>query len=314
MTHYHLVKLARSGKRLTPLLLVSILSLLFFLVPVIIGSEVGQAVLEPAFGTPEEVNASALSSGLLFTLTEFLIYTGAILVVWLWLRTYERRASRTVGLEAPGALRKLGLGAAVGFGAFTVWLLVAYGAGAVRLESSDPQLVGARVLGGVLIVSVGVLIAAAAEEVIFRGWALPVLSARTTPALGVTLSAVLFSLPHTLSNDITLLAMVNIGLLGAVFALWALLEGGIWSVIGFHWLWNFAQFNLYGFDVTESATLGGALVNFAYTANMPFVTTGVVAEDGLFLTLAALAAVVGLYLALTRNVVAQGDHASEAGH
>ena len=92
--------------------------------------------------------------------------------------------------------------------------------------------------------------------------------------------------------------MINIGLYGSVLALWALYEGSIWGVIGFHWFWNLAQFNLYGFDVTPTETLGGAVVNFAYTANVPFMTAGVVAEDSLFLTLAALAAIIYLYLLL----------------
>ena len=183
----------------------------------------------------------------------------------------------------------------IGFGVFTLWLLVAYATGAVVLESSPPQLVGTRALLGVLIASVGVFIAAAAEEVIFRGWVLPVMSARITPALGVILSAALFALPHATNDDITPLAMLNIGLYGAVLALWALYQGSLWGVIGFHWFYNFAQFNLYGFDVTPAETLGGALVNFAYTPNVPFMTAGVVTEDSLFLTLVALAGVVGLY-------------------
>ena len=296
---YHLVQLARSGKRLTPILLVALLSIPFLLVPIIIvGSILGEGIIAPLFGTEEAINASAVTSGLVFTLIELLTYVAVILIVWLWLKAYEKRALTSIGLESSGALRKLGVGAAIGFGAFTVWLLIAYATGAVVLEPSPPQIVGSRALLGVLIASVGVLIAAAAEEVVFRGWALGVISARSTPALGVILSSVLFALPHALNDDITLLAMLNIGLYGAVLALWALLQGNIWGVIGFHWLWNFAQFNLYGFDVTETETLGGALVNFAYTANVPFMTAGVVAEDSLFLTLAASAAVVGLWIVL----------------
>lgn len=299
----HLVNLVRSGKRLTPTLIVALLSVIFLLVPAILGGIVGPALIAPLSGTEVAINASASRSGLVFTLTELVAYTLAIAFVWLWLRTYERRPLATVGLERDGAVRQLAVGAAIGFTAFTVWLVIATTTGAAVPEASAPHLVGVRALGGVLIASVGVLIAAAAEEVIFRGWALPVISARLTPALGVILSAVLFSLPHALNDDVTPLTMLNIGLYGAILALWALLQGSLWGVIGFHWLWNLAQFNIYGFDVTQSETLGGALVNFAYTTNVPFVTAGVVAEDSLLITLSLLVAIAGLYLLVHRSVV-----------
>lgn len=299
-----LTDMARSGARLTPTLLVGFLSVVFFLVPAILGgSLVGPALIAPRFGAEAAINASALRSGFVFTLTELVAYALAIALVWLWLRAYEGRPLATVGLGRDGAAKKFAFGAAIGFGAFTIWFLIAATTGAAIPETSPPQLVGVRALGGVLVASVGVLIAAAAEEVIFRGWALPVIAARLGPALGVILSAALFALPHVLNDDATPLMMVNIGLYGAVLALWALLQGSLWGVIGFHWLWNLAQFNLYGFDVTPSETLGGALVNFAYTANVPFVTAGAVAEDSLLLTLSLLVAVAGFYLRLERKIV-----------
>ena len=188
---------ARSGARLTPVAVVALLApLVFFLAPAVLGSVASQTLIAPLFGTREALNASAVTSGLVFTLAELLSYVTAILLVWLWLRAYEGRSLVSAGLEPGGALGRLGRGALISFAAFTAWLLIAYASGAVVLEASAPQLVGWRALGGVLIASVGVFAAAAAEEAIFRGWALPVISARMGPALGVTSSAVLFALPH----------------------------------------------------------------------------------------------------------------------
>ena len=74
MTENRLIHLARSGKRLTPILLVAVLSLLFFLVPVIVGSIIGEEVIVPLFGTEDTINASAVTKGLVFTLIELLVY------------------------------------------------------------------------------------------------------------------------------------------------------------------------------------------------------------------------------------------------
>jgi len=56
-------------------------------------------------------------------------------------------------------------------------------------------------------------------------------------------------------------------------------------------VYNWTQFSVIGLDVAEKENLGGAIFNLVYTANVPFVTSGIGAEDGPLMTIVAIAAI-----------------------
>ena len=274
------------------------LTIIIFVGCAIFGSVIGHKLILPLFGGKALVNDSVYISGLVFTISELLSYVLAISLIFLWVKHYEEREFTSIGLPAVGATKGIFIGALIGLAAFSLWVIGAYSFGAVMLEDAPSQLIGVSAIGGVLLASVGVLIAAVAEEVIFRGWALSTLSIRYSPIIGIIVTATVFGLPHGLNDDINAIGLVNVGLGGIMLALWALNDGNLWRVIGFHWLWNLSQFNLYGFDLTSDETLGGALVNLQYTDRVPFITNGLVAEDGLVITLALVIAILGLIRSL----------------
>ena len=152
-----LYDLARQGRRLTPwwallplawfmLLFSQILSLPLLL---FIFARNGFAEGE---GAPMFVDQPAALSGLLQGLLLALTFGSIILLVWLWVRFYEKRGLATLGLEREGALRSYSRGLLVGLLTFAgvVGLMALFGF--VAPEASDPRRVGLAALSGVLLV------------------------------------------------------------------------------------------------------------------------------------------------------------------
>jgi membrane protease YdiL (CAAX protease family) len=132
--------------------------------------------------------------------------------------------------------------------------------GYVAFEESH-QPTGLMFLGGILIVLVGWTVQGAAEEVLTRGFLLPVISVRYGVVAGIALSSLLFTALHLLNANLSWLALLNLFLFGVFASLYALQEGGLWGVCALHGVWNWAQGNLYGLAVSGGDAHTATLIN-----------------------------------------------------
>ena len=75
----------------------------------------------------------------------------------------------------------------------------------------------------------------------------------------LAVQAVLFAVAHqqALGSPV---ALLNLVLFAVLAALWALRQGSLWGVIGFHAAWNWVQGNVAGIAVSGNEAPGGALV------------------------------------------------------
>jgi hypothetical protein len=55
--------------------------------------------------------------------------------------------------------------------------------------------------------------------------------------------------------------MINLGLYGLFAALYALREESLWGICAFHSIWNWAQGNLFGLEVSGQSVSGGMIFN-----------------------------------------------------
>jgi hypothetical protein len=97
---------------------------------------------------------------------------------------------------------------------------------------------------------VGFVIQGAAEEVLARGFVLPVVGARFGVAWGIVISSVMFSLLHLLNPNLRTMAIVNLFLFGLFAAFYTLLEGSLWGICGLHTAWNWALGSIFGAPVS----------------------------------------------------------------
>lgn len=269
-SHNRLYDLARSGRRLTPWwgvivagILVGILSQVLAL-PVMLAQIMLHS--ESLYFDTWVTTVSPLVSGFWLSLVLTASFGAMILLVWLWIRFYERRGIVTIGFEPQRAWFLYGRGLLLGFAAFCAVIGLLAPFGFVAVEPSDPALVGWAALGGVVLVFIpGWLIQGAAEEVLTRGWMLPTLAARYRPWVGVVISSLFFAAMHGLNPHLSALALLNLFLYGLFAALYALREESLWGICAFHSIWNWVQGNFFGLQVSGQMASGGMLFNLMET-------------------------------------------------
>jgi uncharacterized protein len=165
------------------------------------------------------------------------VFTAAILVNILTLSIYEHRGLAAIGL-GPGKAsgRNLLLGLAGGIGAACLVLAppLALGAAAIAGKpgvANDP--------GTVAFVSLCLLVGAAGEEILFRGFAFQVLVANAGAWATIVPVAVLFAAVHAANPGASWIGLVNTAGFGIVFGYAFLRSRDLWLPIGLHFGWNF---------------------------------------------------------------------------
>jgi membrane protease YdiL (CAAX protease family) len=199
-------------------------------------------IIPPGF----ELQFSAVSNTVMLVGT----FLPMALLLLLWTGLYERRPSWTLGLERSGAVWRFGRGLLVGVALYAAALGICAALGYVSVQPADPQRQEGLVIQSVLLILLGWLVQGSTEELLCRGWLLPVIGARTRPWVGLLLSALVFAVLHGPNPNVTPLAILNLVLFGLFAGLYALREGGVWGIGALHAAWNWTQGSLFGIAVS----------------------------------------------------------------
>jgi CAAX protease family protein len=214
-------------------------------------------------------------------------------LVWLWLWAAEQRPLWTTGMIPPVIkpyLRGLGIGLLL-FGSAVLLLGLL---GFLEVENSGQGQSFLFTIGGSLLVLLGWMVQGAAEEVLARGFLLPILGTRWGPVPGVIISSLFFSVLHLQNPNINFISMANLFLFGLFTALYALYEGGLWGVFAIHTIWNWAQGNLFGFSVSGLDLQTSVFFDLA-EAGPDWATGGLFGpEGGVVVTLVLVGGIFGL--------------------
>src|SRR5581483_1179259 len=178
------------------------------------------------------------------------ILFSAFILGWACGALLEELPFRALGC-APhrGWLRNFVLGSILGGAS----LLLAAGISAVTRGTQfrfDPA--GAGSIARTLILSLAIFVfAAAAEEILFRGYPLQTLTRANLAWLGILLTSVPFAAVH-LNNPhaVAGFTFVNTALAGLWLAVAYLRTRSLWLPLGLHWSWNFVQASLLGLPVS----------------------------------------------------------------
>ena len=170
-----------------------------------------------------------------------------------------------------GAARAAALGLAFGLLGFLTAFCVAGLLGGVRMGADVSP--WAHRLTGATIAAILSLFQVSGEELFFRGWLQPVLGARWGAWIGLITTSALFAAAHAVTGPISILAIVNDMLAGAVFGLLALRSGGLWAPILAHWGWNWTEQSLLGLTPNPGVDALGSLFDFDLTG-APLISGG----------------------------------------
>lgn len=130
--------------------------------------------------------------------------------------------------------------------------------GAYRLERMDfhPYAIGFAILIFPLW-----LLQGGTEELVMRGWLLPIMAARSNRIIAIAVSSSLFAIMHFSNRGFSWPAFINLLLFGLLMGFYLLKTDNIWGVAGIHAAWNFAQGNIFGLAVSGQGT-GTSLTTF----------------------------------------------------
>ncbi|MEW5961133.1 MAG: type II CAAX endopeptidase family protein [Chloroflexota bacterium] len=271
----HLFKLARSGRRLPHIILAVALAVIFVIISQLAGGIPAMLIVmalsmaelgQPDFNDASQVIAMLIPNTALEQVIILVLAFGPIfLILMLWLALFEKRRFRTLGVELPAAFQKYLRGLVIGLLMFSASVGLSALLGFVSFQTGSPKPQGLAALGGVLFVFIGWMVQGAAEEILTRGWLLPVIGARYSPALGVIVSSVVFAGFHSLNPNLSPIAILNLLLFGLFAALFVLYEGGLWGIFSIHAVWNWTQGNIFGFEVSGVSLAGGTLFDLMET-------------------------------------------------
>ena len=193
---------------------------------------------------------SKLTSGdmvMIITLYSLIIVT---IMFCLYVKIFEKRKVRTLGFVKKGFILQYIIGIVVGFGIFSLAVLIGYLTGAVQLnmESSIDY-------GMIALYSGGWLIQGMEEEVMCRGFLLTSLSRRYPIPVGVVINSVAFAALHLLNPGIGVLPFINLVLFGIFASIMFVKTGNIWMCSAVHSIWNLVQGNFYGISVSGNQAM-----------------------------------------------------------
>lgn len=167
----------------------------------------------------------------------------AVLLVW---RLINKEKFTRMGLrwQATDLIFGLVLGAL----SITVIFIFLYATGQITLVNalSAPEFSMFTLLFFIMFIFVGLF-----EEIFFRGYIISTMASRHNERWFIYVaSALIFSIVHGTNPNVTLLGLVNIALVGLLFAFMFDVTKSLWLPIGYHITWNFFQGNVFGFAVS----------------------------------------------------------------
>ena len=172
-----------------------------------------------------------------------------LLESWFFARAFDRRSFRILGLWFyAGWGRELAYGLGIGAGLMTLMVATLVGLRAINFNGLAgsfgqllPQLAGTGFF---------FLLAAAFEEIAFRGYGFQRLVDAVGPLAAVLLASALFGALHIRNPHATVLSTANTVLAGVLLSVAYLKTRGLWFPIGLHWAWNFFQGAIFSLGVS----------------------------------------------------------------
>jgi len=204
-----------------------------------------------------------------------------ILLVWLWVRFFEKRSFKTLGFSRKGALKDYIVGFFSGFIMLSIVIGLMAILGIIGFQAS-PKPFSIDFVGVMFLLLIGYVVQGASEEILARGWQFQVIGARYKPWLGAVISSIMFAFLHGLNTGVSVIAIINLILFAFLLIFFILYYRNIWAACGWHTAWNWAMENIFGLKV--SGTDGGESIFNLSTDGAKYLTGGDFGPEGSILT------------------------------
>ncbi|HYV07272.1 MAG TPA: CPBP family intramembrane glutamic endopeptidase [Blastocatellia bacterium] len=209
----------------------------------------------------------------------------------------EHRSVGSVGFKLHrGWWRDFLIGAAVGGAAIALAVGIAKISGAVSFESAAfprAPLAERSMLLAAATAVLFFLVAAAFEELLFRGFVFQALLHNAGPVVALVLTSVPFGIAHLANPSSTAFSTINTVLAGLWLGAAYLATRSLWMATGLHFSWNFVMAFFFGLPVSGLVTLDRLALVLGRSGSPEWLSGGNYGpEGGLAATIALLLATV----------------------
>lgn len=184
-----------------------------------------------------------------------------ILAVILFWKFFDKRPLKDLGLVNPLRNMKYLVNGLI-FGAVSIsivfFILIIFGQIEMVNSFSQPNITNWLIIDLIMFIFVGL-----SEELFSRGYCITVLGQSNNKWVMILVSSLIFSAMHLLNPNVSFVGLLNIFLVGILFAIMFLKSGNLWMPIGYHITWNYFQGNIFGFNVSGKDIHG--LYSLKYT-------------------------------------------------
>ena len=256
------------------------------------GSLIGGILTIPLYIVLLKIPLFYNNQDLLLLLVNLLTFAAISLLVFFRVKVIEKRSLSSIGFNKNNWLKKYSLGFLIGLAMMSIIVLILLSFGYITIEENPIQPVEVSAISSVLVILFGWIIQGATEEIVTRGWLLNVLTSKYNIGVGLLISSTLFGLMHLTNPNVNYIAVINIILVGLFYGLCVIKTNDLWAVCGMHTAWNFAQGNLFGFEVSGIDVSVGSLIDLNLVGN-DFVTGGIFGpEAGIVATFILLVSII----------------------
>ncbi len=211
----------------------------------------------------------------------------------------ERRRLFTLGFTKKGAFSEYAVGLLIGLVMFGAVYLIMIVSGHAEFKGINPDIS----IGIIALFFIGYILQGMSEEVLMRGYYFVSASySSKNVAMALLLSSSFFALLHVANPGVSPLGILNIFLFGAFAALYFLRRGNIWGIAAVHSIWNFAQGNIFGCNVSGNAS-GNSILLTSYTESSSVINGGAFGpEGGIAVSIVLLIGIVVLLIMKNKEV------------
>jgi len=197
----------------------------------------------------EEISDFSLEDPVTGLLSGAASFLGVLLTV-LIMTKFKKQAMKNMGWTDFWKRKgELAFGLILGFASITIIFLILWATGQIYFEHIRWHFSWSLLLGLITFIFV-----ALNEELFFRGYIISILRQTHSKVVIYLVSAVIFSCAHIMNDNVKLLGLINIVLIGLLFAYMFLKTNRLWMPVGYHLTWNFFQGNVWGFHVSGTTT------------------------------------------------------------
>lgn len=240
------------------------------------------------------------------TVLNLFITLGPIIGFLLLGKFVEKRNVESFGFIKKGWILKYAQGSLVALvmiGSYVVITLVIGWGIFTTVPINVSYSLGMDALPYVLLLLGGFIIQGMSEEVLLRGWMLPILAKYFNVWVAVFVSSSIFALLHLGNDHVSILPIINLVLFGVFAALYFINDGGIIGIAAVHTVWNWLVGNVFGMAVSGTVAGGASISEFLLTGPEIFTGGAFGPEGGLIVSIILLVGIATVFRSLVNKEI-----------